>query len=78
MRTLSCGPDNFLFPPLGVFLITIMASLVLPNMTLGIPVWYIDSPVNILLGQLRPYHALTLVQSVSMTPNAALVPSQPQ
>ena len=36
-----------------------MASLVLPNMTLGILVWYIDPPINILPGQLRPYHALT-------------------
>lgn len=40
----------FLFPPLRIFSIPIMASLVLPNMTLGILVWYIDPPANIPLG----------------------------
>ena len=55
-----------------------MASLVLPNMTLGILVWYIDPPASILPSQLIPYHALTLVQLVPITPVIASVPSQPQ
>jgi len=51
----------FLFPPLGIFFVPVMASLVLPNITLGIPMWYIEPPVNTLPSQLRPYHALNPV-----------------
>ena len=55
-----------------------MASLVLPNMTLRISVWYIDPPASTPPSQLRPYHALTPVQLVPTTPSVVLVPSQPQ
>jgi len=72
------GQIPFLFPPPGVFYIYVMVSLPLLNMTFGILLCYIGSPASILPSQLRPYHALTLVQSVPMTPVTNLVPSQPQ
>jgi len=55
-----------------------MASLLLPNVTFVIPVCYIGSPTSISPSQIRPYHALTPVQSVPTTPVAASIPSQPQ
>lgn len=55
-----------------------MALLVLPNVTLRIPIWYRNPPTNTLPGQPRSYHTLTLVQLVPMTPATASVPSQPQ
>jgi len=72
------GQIPFLFPPPGTFSVYIMASLVLPNVTLGIPIWYINPTASAPLDQLIPCHALTLVQSVPMTLATALVPSQPQ
>jgi len=72
------GQIPFLFPSPGVFSIPVMASLVLHKITLGIPVWYVDPPASIPPGQLRPYHALTLVEPVPMTLAADSVPSQPQ
>jgi len=71
------GHIPFLFPPSGVLSVPVMALLVLPNMTLGFPVWYINPPTNISPGQVRPYHALNLVQPVPMALVAASVPSQP-
>lgn len=72
------GQIPLLFPPLRVFSVPVMASLVLPNMTLGIPVWYIDHPANILPGQPRPCHALTLIQPFPITHATASMPLQPQ
>lgn len=66
----------FLFHPPEIFSVLVMASLVLPNMTLGITMWYIDPPMNTPPGQLRPYHALNPVQPVSNTPITAPVPPQ--
>ena len=68
----------FLFPPPGFFYVPVIVSLVLPNMILGIPVWYIDLPTNIMPGQSRPYHALTPVQLIPTTLVAASLPAQPQ
>lgn len=72
------GHIPFLFPPPGIVSILVIASLVLPNMTLGILVWYIDPPAKIPPSQPRPYHALTLIQPIPMTPAATSVPLQPQ
>ena len=55
-----------------------MATLSLPNLTLGIPVWYLDPPAPTLPGQPKPYIALTPVQPVPMTSLAAIVPQSPQ
>ena len=49
-RTLPYRPDTFLIPPSRSSFCHVMASLVLPNMTLGILVWYIDPPASIPLG----------------------------
>lgn len=68
---------HFLFSPPGIFSIPIMASLSLPNMTLGILFWYIDPPTSTPPGQLRPYHVLALVQLVPTTPAATPIPPQP-
>ena len=44
------GEIPFLQPPFGVFSVPFMASLVLPNMTLGISIWYINPRTSILPG----------------------------
>ena len=36
------GQILFLAPHFGVFSVPVMAMLSLPNLTLGIPIWYID------------------------------------
>lgn len=77
-RHYPTGQIPFLFPPLGTCFVLVMASLVLPNMTLGIPLWYINPHVNILPYHPRLYHALTPIQLVPMTPIVASFPSQPQ
>ena len=51
-----------------------MATLGLPNITLGILVWYIDPSANTPPDQLKPYNTLTLVQQVVPSPSFALVP----
>lgn len=71
------GQIPFLFP-LIIFFVSVMASLVLPNMTLGIVVWYIDPHANNLSGKLRPYHTLTPVQPVPTTTIATLALLPPQ
>eukprot|EP00253_Pinus_taeda_P006498 PITA_06498 len=73
-----CTGLNPTIPHPRIIFVLVMDSLVLPNMTLGIPVWYIDPPASILPGQPRPYHALTQDQLVPMTVATALVPSQHQ
>ena len=55
-----------------------MATLSLPNMTLGILIWYHDPPVATLPGQPKPYIALSPVQPVPVTSLAATVPQSPQ
>ena len=67
------GQIPFLFPPSGIFFVPIMSSTVLPNMTFGIPIWYIDPHTSTLPGQLRPYHALTLVQPIPATLSTTLI-----
>ena len=76
-RTLPCRVDTFLIPPMGISFVPIIASLVLPNMTLGTTIWYIDRPTNIFISHPRPYHSLTPVQPVPMTPVTTSVPLQP-
>lgn len=72
------GQIPFLAHPSGVFSVPIMATLTLPNMTLGILVWYMDPLANTPPSQLKPYTALTPVQPVAMTPPFASVPQPPQ
>lgn len=55
------GQIPFLFPPPGVYSTLVMATLSLPNITLGIPVWYIDPLITTPPNQLKPYTALILV-----------------
>jgi len=55
-----------------------MATFSLPNITLGISVWYIQPLANAPPNQLKPYTALTLVQLVVPTPTFDLVPQQPK
>lgn len=55
-----------------------MATLSLPNITLGIPVWYIDPSTNTQSNKLKPCNTLTLVQPVVPTPAFSSVPKQPQ
>lgn len=72
------GQIPLLFPPLGIFSIPVMAFIILPNMNLGILVWYIDPPARNFPSQLRPYHALTLVQLIHTTSDTTPVPSHSQ
>ena len=55
-----------------------MATLSLPNLTLSIPVWYLDPPAATLPSQPKPYLALTLVQPVPITSPNTTVPHTPQ
>lgn len=50
----------------------------LPNITLGIPVWYINLPTNTTPNQLKPYTSFTPVQHVVPTPTFVVAPQQPQ
>ena len=68
------GQILFLAPPLGLYTVPIMATLSLPNLTLGIPVWYLDPPAATPPGQPKPYLALTPVQLLPMTSPATTVP----
>ena len=68
------GQIPFLAPPPGVSTVPVMATLSLPNLTLGILVSYLDPPAPILPGQPKPYLALTLVQPVPMTSPTATMP----
>ena len=74
----SSGQIPFLAPPPGVYTVPVMATLSLPNLTLGIPVWYHDPPAATPPGHPKPYIALTPVQPVPMTSPAATVPQSPQ
>ena len=55
-----------------------MATLSLPNLTLGIPVWYLDPAATTLPGQPKPYLAYTLVQLVPMNSPVSTVSQPPQ
>lgn len=68
----------FLFPPPRVYSTPIMSTLSLPNITLGILVWYNDPPANTPPNQLKPYTSLTPVQPVVPTLIFDLVPQKPQ
>lgn len=68
----------FLFPPPRIVSTPVMAALSLPNITLGIPIWYINPPANIPPNQFKHYTTLTLVQPIALSPSFALVPQQPQ
>jgi hypothetical protein len=50
-----------------------MTTLSLPNITLGILVWYIDPFANTPPDQLKPYNTLTIVLRVVPTPSFDLV-----
>ena len=75
----------FLFPPPGVMSKPVMATLILPNFTLGIMVWYLD----LLAQPPMPQVVLTLVQPILVeshlppsphrpTVTPALAPPQPK
>ena len=72
------GQIPFLTPPPEVYSVPIMATLSLPNLTLSIPIWYLDSPTTTPPGQPKPYLSLTPVQPVPMTSPATTVPQSPQ
>lgn len=55
-----------------------MAMLSLPKMSLGILVWYIDSPTNTASNQMKPYTTLTMVQHVVPSLAFSSVPQQYQ
>ena len=55
-----------------------MATLSLPNLTLGIPVWYLDPSAATPPGKPKPYLALTPVQPVPVAASIATVPPTPQ
>ena len=54
-----------------------MATLSLPNLTLGIPVWYLDPPAATPPGHPKPYLSLKLVQPVPVVASVATVPPTP-
>jgi hypothetical protein len=55
----------FLFPPLGIFNSSVKATLTLPNLTLKIPVWYLDPPPTPLTSyEWRPYFYLNHKQPI--------------
>ena len=64
----------FLVPPPGIYTTLVMTTLCLPNLTIGLPVWYLDPPTATPPGQPKPYLALTPVQPVSMNFPTAIVP----
>ena len=59
-------------------MVPVMATLSLPNLTLGILIWYLDPQVANPPSQPKPYLALTLVQPVTMTSPVVTVPQPPQ
>ena len=68
------GQIPFLAPPPGVYSVPVMATLSLPNLTLGIPVWYLDPPAATPPGHPKPYLALTPVQLVPLASSIATMP----
>ena len=54
-----------------------MATLSLPNLTLGIPVWYLDPLAATPPGHPKPYLALTLVKPVPLASSVATMPPAP-
>jgi len=72
------GESYFLFPPLGFFSSTVLATLSLPNITFGILVWYIDPPENTPPNQLKPYTTFTQVPLVVPTPSFSSFPKKTQ
>jgi len=71
------GQIPFVDPPPGVYSVPVMATLSLPNLTLGIPVWYLDPPAATHPGHPKPYMALTPVQPVSLTFSVTTGPPAP-
>ena len=68
----------FLGPPPVFYSVPIMATLSLPNLTLGIPVWYLEPPTTTPPSHPKPYLALTLVQPVPLATFVTTVPPAPQ
>ena len=71
------GQIPFLAPPPGVYTVPVMATLSLPNLTLGIPIWYLNPLVATPSSQPKPYHALTPIQPVPLTSPVVTVPQPP-
>ena len=57
-------------------MVPVMGTLSLPNLTLGIPFWYIDPPAATPPGHPKPYLALTPVQPVPLTSSGPPAPPQ--
>ena len=72
------GQISFLVPPPGIYMAPIMATLSLPNLTIGITIWYLDPPAATPPGEPKPYLSLTLVQWVPLTSLVVTVPQPPQ
>lgn len=68
------GKMSFLFLQINIFSTLVMAMLSLPNINLGIPVWYIDPLANTPPDQLYPHVALTMIQLISTTTTSASFP----
>ena len=54
-----------------------MATLSLPNLTLGILVWYLTPPTETPPGHPKPYIAVTPIQPIPVVPSTTLVPLAP-
>ena len=52
-------------------------SLSLPNLTLGIPVWYLTPPTETPPGHPKPYISMTPVQPIPFAPPTTTVPLAP-
>ena len=63
----------FLFRPLGVMSKLVMATLSLPNFTLGILVWYLDPPAQ----PAMPQVVLTPVQPIAVESHPPPGPHKP-
>ena len=69
----------FLFPPPGIVSTPMMATLSLSNLTLGIPVWYLDPPAPPMPGAPTPNLVLTPVQPMvpTLVPTSTPIQAQP-
>ena len=73
----SAGQIPFLGPPPGVYSVLVMANISIPNLTLGIPVWYLTPPTATPPGHPKPYIAMTPMQPIPVAPSTATVPLAP-
>jgi hypothetical protein len=62
---------TFFFYTLGIISTLVMATLNLPNLTLGIPLWYLDPPTPLGPSKSTPYFVLTPMYPIGVTPLSA-------